>query len=435
MQLNKSLSFSAALSAAASALLVAPVTSVKAEESNAWKLDSAVMYYGETDRVQAVEVIVGGKKEFEDGHFLDLKFTFDTLTGASATGAVAQPNIQSFTRPSGNGRYTVSANETPLDDTFKDTRVQLNAQWTQPLKGEYTLSTGAHLSKEYDYLSLGINAGLAREFNQKNTTVSAGLSLGQDTITPEGGLPIPLYEMPHYINSPNGQPNNTEGSSSDFDASRDRSSDSKQIVDLLFGVTQVINRRFITQFNYSYSNVDGYQTDPFKVVSVVDENGVALNNIYESRPDKRQKNSVYAQGKYHLSKSVVDVSYRYFWDDWGIKSNSIDAKYWMPMGKGYLEPHIRYYQQDEADFYQPFVTRQPEVDSNVSADYRIGKLTGLTLGLSYGFPLNNGHEISFRAELYRQKVTDPGVNNIGVINQLDIFPDVDAVIFQTNYSF
>jgi len=52
----------------------------------------------------------------------------DTLTGASATGAVAQPNAQTFSRPSGDGQYTTSPNELPLDDTFRDTRVTKSVQ-------------------------------------------------------------------------------------------------------------------------------------------------------------------------------------------------------------------------------------------------------------------------------------------------------------------
>jgi hypothetical protein len=57
---------------------------------------------------------------------LNLKLTIDSLTGASATGAAAQPNVQKFTRPSGEGSYQTQAGQTLLDDTFKDTRVQLN---------------------------------------------------------------------------------------------------------------------------------------------------------------------------------------------------------------------------------------------------------------------------------------------------------------------
>ena len=56
-------------------------------------------------------------------------------------------------------------------------------------------STGIHLSKEYDYLSIAVNGSLAKDFNHKNTTVSAGVSLAFDTIDPETGRPIAFSKM------------------------------------------------------------------------------------------------------------------------------------------------------------------------------------------------------------------------------------------------
>jgi len=133
-----------------------------------WSFDSAFLYYSEAERVSAAEAIFNAKKNYSDDSTLNLKLTVDALTGASANGAVAQPNVQTFTRPSGKGDYNVKAGDTPLDDTFKDTRVQLNGQWSQVLAQNYTGSVGAHISKEYDYLSLGVNGNIANDFNRKN---------------------------------------------------------------------------------------------------------------------------------------------------------------------------------------------------------------------------------------------------------------------------
>lgn len=392
----------------------------QAEEINDWAFDTALMYYGETDRVTAVEAIIAGTKEFSDEHFLNLKLTVDTLTGASANGAVPQNNVQTFTRPSGNGSYDIKAGETPLDDTFKDTRVQLNAQWTQPLGEDYLGSVGVHLSKEYDYLSLGLNGNIARYFNQKNTTVSVGLSLSNDTIEPEGGLPIALSSM---------LPPDSDGSN------RDGSDDDKTTVDLLFGVTQVINRQMIMQLNYSLSQVDGYLTDPFKIVSVVNNNGEALDQLYESRPDSRTKNSIYWQTKYHLTDSIIDFSYRYMWDDWEITSSTFDVKYRFPIGDSYLEPHVRYYMQEAAEFYQPFLMEGDTLPKYVSADYRIGEMDGLTVGLKYGMSLKNNSELSFRLEYFQQSPTNPGFEEPGQLKELELYESVEAIIAQVSYSF
>lgn len=64
-------------------------------------------------------------------------------------GAVAQPSVQTYTRPSGNGEYTTAGGETLLDDTCKDTRVQLSGQWTQPVIQDMRVSGGFNVSNEY----------------------------------------------------------------------------------------------------------------------------------------------------------------------------------------------------------------------------------------------------------------------------------------------
>lgn len=413
-----------------SSLAQANTTSTASVDESTWEFDSAILFYSEVDRVSAGEALFSAKKTFANDEILNLKLTIDALTGASANGAVAQPNVQTFTRPSGNGQYNIAAGDTPLDDTFHDTRVQLNAQWTQPIAPNYTVSGGLHISKEYDYLSLGINGDLAFDFDRKNSTFSAGFSYFQDTFTPEGGIPKAFS----YISS-------SDSFEGNFAETRIESEDTKTTTDILLGFTQVINRRMITQFNYSYSVVDGYLNDPFKVISVVDSvSGLTQDNIYESRPDSRVKHSVYAQSLYHFDSTVLDISYRYMWDDWEITSHTIDTRFRIPLGdtfgtESYLQPHFRFYQQNAAEFYQPFLIDGAALPTYASADYRIGEMSTFTVGLKYGLLVNNGHDLSFRLEYYRQAPTDAGFDAPGVLNELDLYPTIDAIIAQVTYSF
>lgn len=59
------------------------------KKADDWKIDAALMYYGEQDRVQAIEAIGTAQKAFGDDSVLDLKLVVDSLTGPSASGAVA----------------------------------------------------------------------------------------------------------------------------------------------------------------------------------------------------------------------------------------------------------------------------------------------------------------------------------------------------------
>lgn len=416
-----------------SSLAHAESSTASSVKDDSWEFDSAFLFYSEVDRVSAGELILGAKKTFENDEVLNLKLTIDTLTGASANGAVAQPTVQTFTRPSGNGQYDIASGETPLDDTFKDTRVQLNGQWTQLIAPDYTASGGFHLSKEYDYLSLGVNGNIAIDFDRKNSTFSAGFSYFQDTFTPEGGIPKAFTSM--LIGD-----SDTATWDDNFAQTRIGSEDDKTTTDILLGFTQVINRRMLMQFNYSYSMVDGYLTDPFKILSVVDTNGTTQDYLYESRPDSRVKQSIFAQSLYHFETSVLDVSYRYMWDDWDISSHTIDSRFRIPLGDGfgkesYIQPHFRVYQQSAADFYQPFLLDGEPLPTFASADYRIGEMTAYTVGLKYGMLVNNGHELSFRLEYYRQTSTDAGFDEPGELKDVEVYPTVDAIIAQVTYSF
>jgi hypothetical protein len=435
-KVTKKTNFKAALSLATSALLGTTVSTgavAQTSDVDEWQFDTAFLLYSEVDRVTAGEAIIAGTKTFANDEVLNLKFTFDSLTGPSANGAIVQPKAQTFTRPSGTGQYKTPAGETPLDDTFHDTRVQLNGQWSQPVSDNITGSVGGHFSKEYDYLSLGLNGNLAYDFNKKNSTISMGLSYFQDTFTPEGGIPKALSSMlVGYSNSPDWD--------EEFAKTRVGDSEDKSTADMLIGFTQVINRRMITAFNYSYSMVDGYLTDPFKVVSVLNSEGLAQDYIYESRPDSRVKQSTFMQAKYHFDDSflnmVADVSYRYMWDDWGIDSHTIDTRFTIPVGSSsYFEPHVRFYQQSAVDFFRPFVMEDQLTASFVSADYRIGEMTAVTIGAKYGVVLNGGNELSFRLEYYHQIPTNPGFAEPAALKGLDTTPELDAIIAQVSYSF
>ena len=405
--------------AAATCVLTAPVTA-QSSEFDSWDVDAGLLIYAESDhQVQAYEGALSLTKQIDDERSINVKGVIDVLTGASPNGAVAQNKAQTFTRPSGNGSYTTAAGDTPLDDTFHDTRVALSTQYQQQLSRFWLYSGGVNVSKEYDYLSLSINSALARDFNNRNTTASLGFAYAYDTIEPEGGIPDP-------------------GASVDDPNNRLTDSDTKKTLDLLFGLTQVIDRQTLMQLNYSISDVNGYQTDPFKILSVVDSNGWANDYVYENRPDQRTKQSLFWRTKYNLQPSgqVLDVSYRYFWDDWGITSHTIDSKWRVQLSnQHFIEPHLRYYSQQAADFYRVYLDESQPIPEYMTADYRLGELHTYTIGLKYGLPIA-GNEFSVRLEYYLTQVTgDDSLAKGAGMAGVDLYPDKSAVMLQSFYRF
>ncbi|MFN0118077.1 MAG: DUF3570 domain-containing protein [Elusimicrobiota bacterium] len=409
------------LSSAACALLGA-VPAAQAGKLDLWDLDSSILYYSEADgRVQAVEPVIELKKRFQGGREASLKFTLDALTGATPTGATATNVAQTFTRPSGGGSYTVEPGEIPLDDTFRDTRIAVNGSWKQPLNRLTVLTLGANVSKEYDFTSFGGSAQIARDFNQKNTTLMAGISTEFDSVDPVGGVPIPFAAM-----AASGQTQPRQGGS-----------DTKTVFDGILGLTQVVNRRMLMQLNYSLSRNSGYLNDPYKLLSRIDPTtGATVDNVYENRPDSRTKHALFWLTRLHLNRDVISGSYRYFFDDWGVKSHTVDLNYnWKMSDRQYFEPRFRFYSQSEADFFRVNLLSGAPLPREASADYRLAKFNGLTYGLKWGWRFLNESELILRLEYYTQIGESNPDSAIGVQRGLDLYPDLKATIFQVQYRF
>ena len=444
MQLKPEKKIRGALMAATCTLLgqAAPVV---ADEGD-WSFDSAVLFYSETDRVTAIEPVFSASRELADDGFLDMKLVLDSLTGASANGALPSSQVQTFTRPSGKGYYEIDPGSTPLDDTFRDTRVAFSTNWSKWIDNNWKMTLGGNVSTEYDFQSMAGNVLFARDFNKRNTTLSFGLSLEADSMDPVGGAPTPLMRM--ITGGSTGAVETvptTPGVDTD-DLDYRSTSESKTVSDFIIGLTQVIDRQTVMQLNYNYGISDGYLNDPYKLVSVIDTSagatyGDPLYHIYENRPDSRAKHSVYAGVKRWIGEGdILNASYRFMTDDWGIDSHTVDLRYRFQLeGPHYIEPHLRYYTQSAADFYRRGLLDTESIPAEVSADYRIGAMDAYTAGAQYGYEFSENSEFRVRLEYYSQSAGDtaggdPSVN-IGNQRQFDLFPTVDATIVQFSYSF
>lgn len=399
--------------------------------SDEWQVDTAIMYYDEQDRVQALEAIGMIRKAFGDTSLLDMKLVVDSLTGASASGAVAQDESQTFTQPSGYRQYNVPAGDVPLDDTFQDTRVQASANWREILTHQWAINGGLYGSKEVDYTSTGFNGGLEHRFNKDNTTLALSGSYSYDLVELEDGRPVPLSAMVFRDNFDN---------EADFEAALDltriHDAASKETIELIVGLTQVLNKRWLFQANYGVSSKSGYLTDPYKILSLVDSSGTAKRYIYEYRPDSRLEHSLYLMTKGALDSGVVDFSYRFNTDDWDIQSHTLETHYrYYFMSNTYVQLHLRFYQQQGANFYAPFLLDGQALPEYASADYRIGNMTTYTLGLKFGHRVFGSHEMSYRLEYYQQNPKNNGTELIGQLQHLDLFPKIKAVVAQISYSF
>lgn len=423
MQLKKPRSIRGALAAATYSVITGLPPSAHAADAQPWEFDTALLYYSESDRVNALEPVIRARKPLGDDEFVNLRIVIDSLTGSSANGAIPTTAPQTFTSPSGDRTYTTPANQTPLDPSFLDTRFALNAEWEKPLTKSLRGIFGFNASKEYDYTSVGVSATLAQDFNNRNFTLTGGLSYNSDTVDPVGGAPLGLSAVPTSVGAPKQTLSDSEG---------------KNVTELLLGWTQVISRTTLMQFNYGYGKDSGYLTDPYKLLSVVDgTTGVlaATPYLYEKRPDKRARQTLYWRTQHQFTEDVLTTVYRYYWDDWGLKAHTVDLRYRWELGGGhYLQPHLRYAKQNAADFYRYFLVdgQTPEF---ATADYRLGDMTTTTFGIKYGVTLARNREFGARLEYMQQSGDGHPAEAIGVTRNQDLYPTVDALILQLSYSF
>ena len=400
---------------------VAPANSGLLED---WSVDSALAYYHENGRVQAIEPVVNVSKVFADGESLSFNATFDALSGASPNGALPSHSPQTFTSPSGKAAhvYTIAPGQLPADPHYSDTRFAAGGNWTMPLTRADQLSVGGKFSVEDDFVSGTVDASIAHDFNHKNTTLSFGIFNEYDSLHPVGNTPVP---------------------GSDFTSLIRTGSKSKDGVGALLGVTQVMTRTWLSEFNLSVDRFTGYLNDPYKITSIIDSAGNPTGYEFESRPDQRTRKSAYWENRVTWTSQLSSaLSLRYMSDDWSVRSDTaqLHLRWSWSNREQYIEPTFRWYRQTAADFYTPFILDTAKQSTGFeSADSRLGAFHALTYGVKYAHKLPGlggraESEFSVRAEYYQQTFNEQVPVPAG-LQGLDLFPGLKAVLVQLGYRF
>jgi hypothetical protein len=388
--------------------------------------DSALAYYREDGRIQAIEPVVNLSKTFAGGEVATLDVTFDSLSGASPNGALPSNVPQTFASPSGTslttGRhlYTIAPGRLPADPNYQDDRIAVAGEWELPLSRLTHLSLGGKLSGEDDFISATLSASIAQDFNEKNTTLLLGIDNEFDSLRPIGGAPMP---------------------DSDYAAFEKDGKKSKDGLGVLLGLTQVMTRRWLSELNLSWDRFHGYLNDPYKITSVIDASGNTLGYVYENRPDERTRRSVYLENRVAWSAVSAGLSLRYMRDDWQIHSETAQAHVHFSFAnrQQYLEPSIRWYRQTAADFYSPWLTEEKPLTGFQASDSRLGAFHAFTYGVKYAYKLSSdtglaGSEFSVRLEYYQQ-IQDHRLAAPVLLQNLDLYPGLKAILVQFGWRF
>jgi len=226
----------------------------------------------------------------------------------------------------------------------------------------------------------GINPDVAGRF----VTVRAGGSVDHDEVFAVGGTPVGLSSA-RIIASHDHQP--------------------KRVQTGTVGISRVLSRRWLVSLDGSRTFERGYLTEPYKIVSIISaDSGLAVGSVTEKRPATRDRRSLLASSVYHFPSDVLYLSYRYYWDDWGVRSHTLDGRYRIDLNQQtFVQPHVRLYTQSRADFFTFGINEDVPLPSFATSDERLGPLHSVTVGATYGFRIP-GHagEFTVRGEWIHQ---------------------------------
>jgi hypothetical protein len=356
------------------------------------QLDFTDLHYAETGRVTVDEQVFSLQRDRKKDKTFTLKLFHDAITGATPNGA-AEPST--FTSPSGSTYDTTLAK-------IVDERYAVTADWESEKSRLVKVNYGLSYSTELDYDSLGANWRKQRDTSNRMRTYSYGISINYDTVRAEGGIPTGLAPI--------------------TDTTR-TSRETKVVADFLAGMTQVLNRRSLLQLNYTLGYSTGYLTDPYKIITV---SGAAPYNLqFEKRPGQRLGNSLYLRYiQRQKDGDVLKAAYRYYIDNWGIVSHTLDLKYRNRISnKWYVQPHLRVYTQAAANFYGYVFYSDTAVGGYASGDYRLGNLASLTAGVQMGQKVSRKLDVNVRFEYLQQ------------LDRLHRFDTLEAFIAQISFLY
>ena len=229
-----------------------------------------------------------------------------------------------------------------------------------------TQTLGGSFSKEVDYLSKGLFYAFTKSSEDKNTTWNAGISTNSDQINPTN----------HIV-----------------------ANETKQSLDFILGVTQVMGVYDITQLQLGHFMGQGYFSDPYKV--------------FDLRPRNRTHTTLMGKWNHHFeaSQTTLKTSYRYYDDSWGIQSHMFNVEFVKPFANHWtVMPYARLYTQSAASFFVnadssglPFPPN-PSLDASYyTEDQRMSAFGAHTYGVKVSKALDQDTTVDLKVEQYQQR--------------------------------
>lgn len=243
---------------------------------------------------------------------------------------------QTWTAEVGIDNYT-SASSDKIDPktissaSYKDNRIYPSFSFSRENETKGTaFGVGLSTSAEYDYLSFGVNAHVAKKTANRMGEFNGKVQAYFDKI--KMIYPIELR------------------GSSDPTVQEDGWS-ARNSYSVALSWSQILSQRLQMAFLVDLVQQDGFLSLPFN--RVYTEDGVVHA---EKLPSNRFKVPMGVRANYFAGdKLILRSYYRYYLDDWGLKAHTASLETVVKINPFFsVSPFYRYYRQTAVDYYQPY---------------------------------------------------------------------------------
>ncbi len=281
-------------------------------------------------------------------------------------------------------------------------------------------------ANEFDYRSFGGGVGITKQFNKKNSELSIGTNLYFDTWRPEYPTEIKTFiqengnlERDFFSNVPILDQNGTPIDKNSVNAWHPVNNTlienkGRNTYTLSMAFSQILTKRAQLSIFSDLTYQSGWLANPMQRVyfSDIDNfyigNGENIKNYtnykntdvfqladdIERLPHSRIKIPLGIRLSYYISEFFVFKSYyRYYSDDWGVKSNTLSVE--LPIkigGKFTVYPDYRYYNQTKSTYFAPY-EQHLSTDEYYTSDYDLSAFTAhqFGFGIKYNDVFTSAH--------------------------------------------
>ena len=274
----------------------------------------------------------GYRTPIGESWYLASELQFETMSGASPTQTYKNAEDQS----------TLVMSGASIEEQRVDIKLAPKKYFDHGTAGGLLA-----LSKENDYQSIALGIDGTLDIFNKHTTLVGSLSVSNDELSPT----------------------DAELSTSRTEADGRK----KRSFSIYEGINQVLDKYSTLQAGIGFTQLSGYLSDPYK--------------FEDRRPESRDQITFSLQHKQFanvLDGAALHSNYRYYYDDWGVASHTIDIKWAQALNLGNYRliatPLVRYYTQTKADFYS--LEENPPASEDNSSDYRLSSYGAITVGFN-----------------------------------------------------